>query len=287
MKKELKKQWRTIEEKSSKVMKINHILDKGSHQLNEDNFVIKDNIFGVFDGAGSLDKYKDESGKTGGFLASSITKKIFSKNDKSLQDLAVEANNEIHKEMLTRNIDVARKINLWSASAAVIKIKKDTFDWLQIGDSLIMTIGEDGAFNVLVNNYDHDKELLALWKKLAEKRTRHIHDQIRDKIIKVREQMNVSYGILNGENEMVKFLNCGTKELDDIKHILIFTDGLFIPKRDPTQEDDFETFTKLFLEGGLLKIQNYIRAIEKNDPDCWEFPRFHQCDDIAAISISF
>jgi len=37
-------------------MKIETIVEKGSNRLNEDNLVVEDNLFEVFDGATSLDK---------------------------------------------------------------------------------------------------------------------------------------------------------------------------------------------------------------------------------------
>jgi hypothetical protein len=58
-------------------MKVDYIYDPGSS--NEDSYLIKDNIFGVFDGFGR-DNYRDENRKTGGLLASEIVRDTFSKN---------------------------------------------------------------------------------------------------------------------------------------------------------------------------------------------------------------
>ena len=44
-------------------MKVNYIFDKGSSNVNEDSYLMKNNIFGVFDGATSLDKYIDKIGR--------------------------------------------------------------------------------------------------------------------------------------------------------------------------------------------------------------------------------
>ena len=46
-------------------MKIETILEKGSARLNEDTLVAQGNMFGVFDGATSLNKTVFENGKTG------------------------------------------------------------------------------------------------------------------------------------------------------------------------------------------------------------------------------
>ncbi len=43
-------------------MKIETILEKGSARLNEDTLVVQGNLFGVFDGATSLNKTVFEKG---------------------------------------------------------------------------------------------------------------------------------------------------------------------------------------------------------------------------------
>lgn len=98
---------------------------------------------------------------------------------------------------------------------------------------------------------------------------------------------NITYGIVNGEEEFVRFIHKGEEILENVEHIVIFTDGLIIPKENPEDSDDFNTFVKLFLEGGLKSIRDYVRDLEKDDPECWKYPRYKQYDDIAAISISF
>jgi len=267
-------------------MKIEHIHEKGSSNINEDTLLIQDNLFGVFDGATSVDKWQNEQGETGGFLAANIAKEAFAKNDAPLAVLCQRANNAIQKMMEQNNIDLTKKINRWSTSAAIIHLNKESFDWVQIGDSLILVIYNNGSYKLLVTDYDHDEEMMIQWKELADKKIKDIFQQIPG-LLSLREAMNVMYGILNGEIEMQKFLNKGTESLKDVQHIILFTDGLFIPKEDPRADDDFDMFVKLFLEGGFTKIRDHIRKMEETDPDCWKYPRYKQYDDIAAISISY
>jgi hypothetical protein len=267
-------------------MKIEYIYDKGSGIINEDNYLIKNKLFGLFDGATSLDKYIDKNGKTGGFLASLIAKETFMKEKGTLIDLAKKANNNLKKEMISRGINISNRLNLWSTSAAVIKINKNAFEWVQIGDSLILVIYEDNTYKLLVEDYDHDKEIMLLWKELADKNIKNIWDNLLEQIKNVRRGMNISYGIINGEKSMSKFLNHGKILLKDVKHILLFSDGLFIPKIDPNADDYFDLFVKLYLKGGLENIKKKVRSMEKSDPDCLKYPRIKQYDDIAAVSIT-
>jgi hypothetical protein len=74
--------------------------------------------------------------------------------------------------------------------------------------------------------------------------------------------------------------------LDGIRHIVLLTDGLFIPKHNPEERTDFALFSKLFQMGGLASVRNYVRNIEKTDVACRRYPRFKPHDDIAAISLT-
>lgn len=267
-------------------MKIDYIFDKGLSK--EDTYLIKDNISGVFDGYDSLNKFVDKGGKTGGLIAATIAKDNFSKNDKSLLDLALEANKKIKEKMSILKIKRDNNKNLWGTSAAVIRIKENSFEWIQVQDSLILVIYKDNNFKLLVEDYDHDKELLIIWKKLAEQKKENIRELIKGSLAQLREKMNkCGYSTLNGQKDVVSFIKGGEENLENIMHILLFTDGLFIPKEDPLENDDWNMFVKLFLEGGLRKIRDFVRNLEKDDPKCWKYPRFKQHDDITAISISF
>jgi hypothetical protein len=269
------------------LLKIEQLYEKGSNKLNEDALLIQDNLFGVFDGATSLDKYTDEHGYTGAYIAANITRDIFKKNNASITELAHEANSRIREKMIATGIDISKKINLWSTTVAVVKINKHDFDWVQISDSLILVIYEDGRYKLLIKDYDHDKELLGKWKKLADQKVEKIFDTLHDDLIKNRNRAGVEYGNLDGQKEAANFLKSGTESLKNVKHILVFTDGLFIPKENPQDTEDFDTFTSLFLKGGLTEVRDYVRKVEKDDPNCWKYIRFKQFDDIAAISLTF
>ena len=67
--------------------KVDCLSKQGSGRINEDAALIKDNLFAVFDGAGSLVSFVDERGRTGGYLASTIAKGAFSANDVPLREL--------------------------------------------------------------------------------------------------------------------------------------------------------------------------------------------------------
>ncbi len=269
-------------------MQVDFIFDPGPKK--EDCYLIQDNLFAVFDGANSRTKFVDREGRSGGIIASTIAKEEFSKNNADLKTLALRANQKIRQKMIAEKIDFTKKENLFWTNLAAVKINKDlkSFAWAQINDALILIIYKDNNFRLLVEDYDHDQEVLSIWKKYALKKEKNIGDLIKEPLKQmVWEKVNVTHGALSGEPEALKFLKTGQESLKNIKRILLFTDGIFIPKEDPKSPDDFATLTRLFLKGGLKELKNYVRKIEKSDPYCWKYPRYKPYDDLTAVAITF
>ncbi len=270
-------------------MRTDHLIEKGVGLMNEDAILLGTNRFGIFDGATSLDGYVDEEGRTGGYLAANIAKEVFEKSTPNLRDATGEANESIAAAMSEKGVLVEHRENLWSTACAVVDIDrtKKKFDWVQISDAIILLIYKDGSHKLVVPDYDHDTDLLSKWKEFADRGTPNIWPEMLPDIIENRRQMNVTYGKLSGEPAAMNFLKYGQESLENVRHLLLFTDGLILPLRDPKMADDFSTLTSLFLEGGLARIRDYVRKIESSDPDCRAYPRFKKSDDIAAIAISF
>lgn len=269
------------------MIKVDYIEDKGIAKISEDRILIAENLFGVFDGITGFVKYEDEHGKTGGFLAADIARKTFESNKGNLFDIAVLANKNIREAMINCAVDMSDKLNLWGTTVAVLKVNEDDFDWVQISDSLILIVYNDGTFKVLVDDYEHDKEWLKKCEELAQKQVTDIRSHLQDFLYKTRRESNIGYGVFNGEDEAIGFLKSGKESLENVAHILIFTDGLFIPKSGPDTPDDFQSLVDLFLQGGLKRVKEYVRDLEDSDPNCWKYARLKQYDDIAAIAISF
>lgn len=268
-------------------MKTNLVYEKGIKNSNEDTYLIGDSIWGVFDGATSLNKYVDPDGKTGGLIASTIAKNSFEKNDRPLREMAIEANRVIDEEMKKRGIDTSDKLNLWCSNLAVVKMNNYRLEWIRLGDSTIIFIYADNSFKILSDDESHDKETLIKWSELAEKRMANIRIILDEQIKSVRKKINVTYGFLTGEKEMEKFIQEGKEDLENIKHIILFTDGLIIPQKSPLSEYPWNDFIDKYLKEGIEGLKNYIRTIENSDPNCWEYPRQKQHDDITAISVTF
>ncbi len=268
-------------------MQVNTIFEQGTGIINEDFHFVDEDFFGVFDGATSLTADVYEDGQTGGFLASNIAGNTFKNNNDTLKNLAGKANHAICNAMLKNGVNLSDKKNLWSTSAAVVRLKGDHLEWVQIGDCLVLAIYEDGTHRLLTDNFNHDLETFELWQKIGHQTQAPIAHALKGQISKVRSKMNVTYGVLNGEKKALSFIRSGTEKLEGMKHFLIFTDGLFVPKKDPQKREDFAQFSELFQKGGLSHVRDVIRSLEQKDTDCRKYPRFKTHDDIAAISLSF
>lgn len=267
-------------------MKIEHILEKGSGFVNEDSLVLEHNLFGVFDGATSVENSFFEKTKTGGMIASSTAGSVFSKNHYPLVDLARGANRAILDKMVAHGVDFSSRERLWSTSAAVVRIKKGEVEWIQTGDAFIIMIYKDHSYKLFTEKNDQDYETLSMWKCMSRHCRESIGEVLRDQIKKVRLEMNRSYGVLNGEKEAEQFLCSGVEPLDNVERILLFTDGLHIPEKNPEQKKNFDRFVDCYLDLGLMGLKDHVRTLEKKDPDCKTYPRFKRHDDIAAISLT-
>ena len=264
---------------------VETILEKGSGAFNEDVLLQADDLFGVFDGATSLDKRKFAGGLTGGLLAAQIAAQTFQEEQAGLERLAIRANSRIRDTLLAENVSMTERHRLWSTSLAVIRLAADRFEYCQTGDALILVIQDNGAFRILTPEIDIDRETLHLWKKLPTTQAATIHDVLADQIFRVRLQMNVSYGVLNGEPEAAGFLRHGYHELAGVSDILLFTDGLFLPRENPLACNDWRCLVDLYQAGGLQAVHNHVRRLQQEDPACRKYPRFKQHDDIAAVAI--
>ena len=274
-------------------IKIEHILEKGSGRVNEDRMVIGKNLFGVFDGATSLDnayfgnKAFDDRNfdlmKTGGLIAARTAEQVFARNHFPLKQLGRSANNAILNKMKLHKVQINRPASRWSTSAAVVRIIENRLEWLQTGDSYILLVYDDNSHRVLVDRQDHDYETLCMLKKETDKT--FSNPTVKTQVEKIRSGMNKTYGILNGDPAAENFMHTGFVSLDRVQTVLIFTDGLSLPNETPTRKKDFTPLVEAFQQMGLAALHQHIRKMEKQDPQLCRFPRFKCHDDIAAIAI--
>jgi serine/threonine protein phosphatase PrpC len=266
---------------------VETLLEKGSSELNEDVLLEAGDLFGVFDGATSLDKRRFHNGLTGGLLAARTAALAFQQDRFSLPRLAEKANSSIREALLEQDVSMDERHRLWSTSMAVVRLGENRLEYCQTGDALILFIHNDGSYRVVTPDIDIDRETLRLWRDSEEVSSASIQDVLADQIQRVRLQMNISYGVLNGEPEALNFLRHGYEELGNVSDILLFTDGLFLPRENPLEDSDWHSFVNLYRQGGLQAVRDYVRCLQRDDPALKKYPRFKLHDDIAAVAIKF
>ncbi len=269
-------------------IKIEHILEKGSGRVNEDRMVMGKNLFGVFDGATSLDNdFFDDTDfdvmKTGGLIAASTAEQVFAQNHFPLKQLGRYANNAILDKMKIHNVQINRPASRWSTSAAVVRVLGNRLEWLQTGDSYVLLVYDDNSHRVLVDREDHDYETLCMLKKESDKTLSN--PAVKTQVEKIRSCMNKTYGVLNGDPAAENFMHTGFVSLNRVQTVLLFTDGLSLPSEIPARRKNFTPLVDAFQRLGLKGLHQHIRKIEKQDSRLCRFPRFKCHDDIAAIAI--
>jgi len=261
-------------------MQVQTVYVQGVKDVNEDELLVGKDIFGVFDGATGLVPYRNGIDETGGQIAARIAKKVFASSSEPLEKLAIKANTEIAYAMTQNGIDTSNAVHRWSTTAAVVRVREDVLEFTAIGDSCILGILSDGGYRLLVPYQNQDAPLLQVRKSLTS-------EEKRERLMSLRKEANVTYGCLNGDARAERFLHTGRYEKALFDSVLIFTDGLMLPKRDALGDEDWNTFVELHRAGGLQNIVKYVRTQEKADSSCERFPRFKIHDDVAAIAINF
>lgn len=264
---------------------VETLLEKGSGELNEDVLLEAGDLFGVFDGATSLDKRLFDDGLTGGLLAARTAALVFQQERSSLSQLAEKANRSIRDALQKQDVSMEERHRLWSTSMAVVRLGTNRLEYCQTGDALILFLHHDGGYRVVTPDIDIDRETLQLWRDRQPKSAAAIHDLLAEQIRRVRLQMNISYGVLNGEPQALHFLRHGYEDLDGVSDILLFTDGLFLPRENPLEDCDWHSFVEIYRRGGLRAVRDHVRRLQHTDPDLRKYPRFKQHDDIAAVAI--
>ena len=265
------------------------LLEQGSGPVNEDMLATVNRLSIVCDGATTLHSAQRQSAAqptSGGQKAAGITASVFSGDpERNLLDSARRANELIRKAMIDEGLDLREREQLWSTSFAAVQVNEDSIAWCQTGDCMILLIHRDGGAQLLTELPGQDREVLKTWQQIGARSSGTIQQNLAAEIAAVRGRMNKEFGVLNGENEALKFVSSGTVEADQISDVLLFSDGLFPPSTSPDNLFDAELFVQLYKSGGLKHIRNHVRSLQKDDPGCYRYPRFKMYDDISGVAL--
>ncbi|WP_077706522.1 PP2C family serine/threonine-protein phosphatase [Virgibacillus dokdonensis] len=280
-------------------MKIETVTCKGVSECNEDAVIINDNIsvYGVADGASSIIPFFTQENETGGYIASNLVKNYYESLqhcDSFLDDFA-KINMQLQTKMKEYSIDTSKKEQLWGTALALVKISPNRIDFIQTGDCMIFAVYDSGFVRVLTRAQTEFLEGVAInkWKELIDKgihKQKDLREGVEDVLISIRQRSNTfaGYGVLNGENDAVDFIEFGKINRNGLKHLVMVTDGFFLPKECVSEQDCYwEVMISKILSKGLQAYANDLIELEANDPECVRYPRFKMSDDKTGVWITF
>ncbi|HET7579669.1 MAG TPA: PP2C family serine/threonine-protein phosphatase, partial [Bacillales bacterium] len=252
--------------------------------------------FGVLDGCSSIEKFRSAEGETGGYLASNILARELEHATQSddLIDSVKGANQKIEQRMTAENIDITKKDKRWGTVFVIMKVHEQAVEFMQIGDCMAFAVYQDGKIRPLTIPQTDHLEIASLLKwregidhglKTAKELSRYTSGTVREN----RKKSNAcdGYGVLNGEEEAIPFIEYGKINKIRLKHIIMISDGMFWPAKDPSQPADWEKTVTEILKNGLDSYADTLLKIEGNDPECQTYIRLKKSDDKTGLVINF
>lgn len=290
---------------------------RGGREVNEDAYVVDQGrgIFAVIDGATGL------SGLSGKIASEILSHALQEDNGDILQrvlkgnsilgDKAVEAFQDPHIKSLE---EIEKHLRSCCALAA-IEIKKSSssqrllkMNYVAVADCMLFIQYHNGDIHqVSYDDIDYfDQKGLDLvnefWKSLLaegenpsewegfkiDEVMENIRALVNPALEQNRSRLNTSegYSVIDGSLEVEDFLTVGTIPLNNVRKILLLTDGLKIHSyRNKKIENEWLYTARLAFEKGLAYLEKTILTIEEKDRACYDYPRYKQHDDKTGILI--
>jgi len=293
---------------AKKVIKINAATIAGSPEKpNEDAFAAAydDTVLfaAIFDGTTSLKPIPALDKQTGARFASHFLKNTFHevKSAASPKELMLELNKKLLQA--TSKFDGASiedTHTLPSSTGTIIKIDttKKTVTFAHVSDSFGIAYYNDGhsvLFTDDRNSAFDDKiftliDLIATEKGISHREARD-DKRVKKALIHMFIERNNNpngkgCGVINGDPQVEQYIQTGTFPLQDVKAILLATDGLTpIGWSEKNRKDQQKLFEEV-LDGNFKKLLKTKKQSEDADPD-WNYIRYKHSDDATGLFIEF
>lgn len=290
---------------------------KGISEINEDSYVCNEesSIYAVIDGATGL------GGLSGAIASKMIAQSLIEENGGLLERIK-RGNEALGKQAVVsygdsriNSIDGIPKHLRSTCGIAAIELVSGmdqnltTMKHVAAADCIIFLQYINGQIRQINYDYmedfdrpaiqmeqDHWNDYLAInenpntWSNLKINQIKKtIHENIQHVLKQNRKKLNTSvgYGIIDGSEEALMYLETGVIPLVNVQKILLLTDGLKIHSPlDKALKNEWIDSAKLACTFGLNYLGESILEIEKNDPACYHYPRFKQHDDKTGILIT-
>lgn len=282
---------------------IEWIYEKGVRPINEDAYIIsqEEGLFAVIDGATGL-------GGLPGSLAATTIKETIEKatSFNSLFERTIYANQILGQKTKetaqVKSIDEIPKEKRSSCGIAAIKINQETmqFEFVHAGDCMLFLELENGDIRTITYDYISSLDTIAISKYhqllkeaskagvINEEISNSARMEIQDILVQNRRMLNTfnGYGILDGSDEVVHFIEHGTISLNRVKKILLLSDGLGWPIQKAGGQDSWGETAKIAFKKGVKGLFDGVNQLEQQDPFCLAYPRLKKSDDKSGILIS-
>ena len=262
--------------------------------MNEDTLVVneKDGVYGVVDGATSLSDYRDDCGRTGGYIAAHLLASHLQNvpEDTSLTDVVMRANKELRQKMAEAGVDVADKTQLWSAAFAVFRVGDTYVEYVQAGDCMLFAKYRDGTYRQITIDQVAHADRLALQKRREaiargirepEKIREYVYPTIREN--RTKANTPEGYAVMNGEIDLRDHLEAGRISRARLSRLYAVTDGLFHCLEG---EEPCVVWSRMLSDIDRYGLEAYaanLLRMERDDPDCTKMPRLKISDDKTGI----
>lgn len=179
-----------------------------------------------------------------------------------------------------------------AGTIALIRSNHDKIEYFVLGDSSVIFEHSSGRITPILGEGPRAEDASAIEAMESLLLEGYSHQEARDmiqpKLIQNRKSMNTAegYWTLGLDPRAVSKAQIGSFPKEDIETILLFTDGF---ERIHTLFDVFANWKGLvdFIKtnGGERAIR-ILRAFEKCDSECRDFPRLSISDDVAIVTAS-
>ncbi|WP_051286820.1 protein phosphatase 2C domain-containing protein [Paenibacillus taiwanensis] len=301
--------------------RISVLYRQGEGICNEDGYVVDDTrgLYVVIDGVSGLTSYLDDQGRTAGAVAARIVQQAFEEgiqerypdvtdaggdglNDcRMLQELTLTANNRLRNWMVKHGIAYEQPAQRIGAVHAGVLVRGRRIYWVQSGDCMIYVQYKDGSVREITRDgVDRfDAQALTLWMLDETAWQSHVKTEVVvEQLCRNRLQANAAngYSVMNGDPELEKLLEYGSFPLDNIRAIVIISDGIYpwsnrfhgdIGVNDSSRKPAplSPTWITELLEMGMENYVTRLEQLEQSDSLCTNVPRFKGADDKTGIVI--
>ena len=270
---------------TSAMFRVETIEDAGGAVPSEDRIVRGIDVFAVCDGMSSVGP-PGVQGASGGARAADLAAAcLVESSGASLETVLAVANARLAEEMQSAGVGWADPLARWGTMIAAVRLAPPWLEWVGVGDCGLLLHLADDTLRLEIER-DHDEGALALL------RARAAGTPVTDEVVSAelrrnRLVANETYGALNGDPRVRGFIRGGAVPLADLRHVLLFTDGLWPADLRADLQDDVAEFFATFLAGGLGAIRIRTRGLEAADPHCRRFVRLKPHDDLAGVALTF